>query len=947
MLLSTQGAATGSGLAGGTLTIRLGKSEPAGSGTGIFALELADDGYAAPFGGAPWNIVHWKRNNGFVANMTMGGGTNGIGAGVAASQISSYPQLSIASHTQINIAAIDDAAASMTIVYIDSATADGSDEASYDFISQPKHATSGTVADLRISTNPLALGGTTVHRFLDIKKSGTYTFGILDVAGVASLDFGAGSAPSGQIRLQNDQYLKGGFSSGTVAYTLVGVGPTGNTVFGDTTNPAIFMFSGGSIYVWPAADVLMYCGGGERVRFSSTTMLFSIGDVQFASTVASPTIKQADLTTASATGQTTLIQAQNATGVTSTGGALDLRTGTGTTAAGTMTLRTGATTKLTLAPTLTTSVNDLAIGPLAVGVGSFAKTGTIRLPNGAIIKASHTNGTTDITFAQVDTANQVQFGDSVNAVNLVFQSAGGSYFRGTIFNVQDSVGSVNVWALTTLAASATSLTIDAAAVTPTFIHAARASDAATTNMAFMAQAPFATATGTNRNAGGFVFTVPVPVTGGTRGRFTIVNGVGGIDLASFQSFDPNNCGLYISNATTWLTGDSFTTVLGGSNNISIRPTGNIERINVTATTMLLTLPNAKFDASVASPNITHNAATTDVAPTSLTIRAQDSWVSSTHGVNSVGGNLNLSSGLSYINETNTDVALINFQTGGVTGLSYATSYLYWASGQTPMFFQAQAAGTIAGKDTTFQAQSGGATAGVGGNLIFDGGLGTGGSANGTHWFRTGTTNRMNLDENGFRFTQDMGDLSGAVVWDQTQRAGTGANNGYGININAQNGQTQAGATANNRGGHVVIAGGLPGTGGSGAVGRMGNATLQGFRVNLTTTSTTADTGVVAITGALTVGAIYTQAMADAAQTISVANSAANIITTTGANTAVRALTISLPPANGTIKIIRNNCTTNGITVKFLTGAATATIPPATSAVVVADGTNAIIQMSGT
>lgn len=61
---------------------------------------------------------------------------------------------------------------------------------------------------------------------------------------------------------------------------------------------------------------------------------------------ASPTIKQLDRTTNSGTGETLKIQAQNETGTSSTGGALDLRSGTGTTAAGAVTIRVGATTRI-------------------------------------------------------------------------------------------------------------------------------------------------------------------------------------------------------------------------------------------------------------------------------------------------------------------------------------------------------------------------------------------------------------------------------------------------------------------------------------------------------------------------------------------------------------------------------------------------------------------------
>lgn len=92
---------------------------------------------------------------------------------------------------------------------------------------------------------------------------------------------------------------------------------------------------------------------------------------------------------------------------------------------------------------------------------------------------------------------------------------------------------------------------------------------------------------------------------------------------------------------------------------------------------------------------------------------------------------------------------------------------------------------------------------------------------------------------------------------------------------------------------------------------------------------------------------FTQDMADAPQTISSVNSKANIYIITGTNSAIRALTLTRPPASGAIIFVRNNCTTFGITVQFVTGSSTGTILPGTSAVITGDGTDAILLMTGT
>lgn len=122
-------------------------------------------------------------------------------------------------------------------------------------------------------------------------------------------------------------------------------------------------------------------------------------------------------------------------------------------------------------------------------------------------------------------------------------------------------------------------------------------------------------------------------------------------------------------------------------------------------------------------------------------------------------------------------------------------------------------------------------------------------------------------------------------------------------------------------------------------------TAVGGALNLAGGTGTATYGQVNITGSLNVGR-FTQAMADAPQTVSAANSISNVIIVTGANTGVRALTLSTPPTAGNMKLIRNNCTVFGITVQFSSGLATATIPPGTSAIVDGDGTNAEIIMTG-
>lgn len=76
-------------------------------------------------------------------------------------------------------------------------------------------------------------------------------------------------------------------------------------------------------------QVVTLTGSGGTLSIATTG-----ATVQWVTGTSTPTVKQADNTTNGATAQTLTMQAQNATGTTSTGGQLSLKSGTGTTAAG-------------------------------------------------------------------------------------------------------------------------------------------------------------------------------------------------------------------------------------------------------------------------------------------------------------------------------------------------------------------------------------------------------------------------------------------------------------------------------------------------------------------------------------------------------------------------------------------------------------------------------------
>lgn len=168
--------------------------------------------------------------------------------------------------------------------------------------------------------------------------SGECGFGFINV-GAAS----ATIASSGDIRVAPTFTLKADRVGGAGDIAVITGDNSDGYDFGDDNANTIRLVS---------ANLVRVRVGGTVAQFQASAITFN-QDVTFSSanftwvnTVASPLIRQADLTTDSATGQTLTIHAQNETGATSTGGALLLASGTGTSAAGALTLKTGSTTRL-------------------------------------------------------------------------------------------------------------------------------------------------------------------------------------------------------------------------------------------------------------------------------------------------------------------------------------------------------------------------------------------------------------------------------------------------------------------------------------------------------------------------------------------------------------------------------------------------------------------------
>lgn len=179
--------------------------------------------------------------------------------------------------------------------------------------------------DLGAPTN----GGTAEARF-------NVTRGTVFYAGLGKLDAASyGAAWLGPITPSGTNYA---LSANGTTETYVNV-PTGGTIY--------LAFNNGS-----TGSIGVTAAGGLTWVGSSTAA----------------GVKQADVATASATGATFRVQAQNATGATSTGGKLELKSGTGTTVAGNIEFGAGAAVWATL-----TSTGLSVTGEVATHSGTGAR----------------------------------------------------------------------------------------------------------------------------------------------------------------------------------------------------------------------------------------------------------------------------------------------------------------------------------------------------------------------------------------------------------------------------------------------------------------------------------------------------------------------------------------------------------------------------------------------
>ncbi len=156
---------------------------------------------------------------------------------------------------------------------------------------------------------------------------------------------GSDPADAGRIRLSNTDAIN--WENATPGTDILGltVDSSNNLTLGNVSDTAILLND--------STDLIVLRTGGSAIAqiYAAGFEMFQ-PTVKFDSTVVSPLITQETDATNGITADTLTVSAQTASGTTTTGGGLDLRSGDGTTIAGNVNIRTGATARVTITPTV-------------------------------------------------------------------------------------------------------------------------------------------------------------------------------------------------------------------------------------------------------------------------------------------------------------------------------------------------------------------------------------------------------------------------------------------------------------------------------------------------------------------------------------------------------------------------------------------------------------------
>lgn len=485
----------------------------------------------------------------------------------------------------------------------------------------PGTTTTGGDLHLRPGTGTTANGSLVLQDGLGAAQI-TITDGLATIASGLSVTtfvaIGATPAQSGALRLTNNETISSRNAADSADETLLFLDGSNNLILGQTS---------GNI-----ANVIMEAPTGSvlRMRVNAVTMVavnvsqtvLTPASLAFAATTVSPVINQDDETGGSVTGDTLLIHAQDSTGVTSIGGALDLRPGSGTSTNGQLALQDGTgADQLTVNDGLVNIVTAESFGASPAGAGEirFGTTGAINFSNSGDIRLIAATGSGAIAIGQ---------SSGVGAIT----------YDGTQHDLNSSGALVARVTSTTVGVNVNNLQFIAVASVPVISQVDQTGAGTSgTLMTMSAQ----DSTGTGVKSGGGLTVRAGDASGGTDtgGALTLRSGDGGVDNGSV-SLDSGTVGGTGRSIVFYDESAADTLVFGGtglaagftrpsqtrvesSGSVSLSIGGGNNFI-VTGVAASLSVPSLTWTAAVASPVINQTASSVSDATGDLfTITSQD------------------------------------------------------------------------------------------------------------------------------------------------------------------------------------------------------------------------------------------------------------------------------------------------------------------------------------
>ena len=192
--IQSAAAKTGSGNNGGNVVFIGGEGDGLSGGYPSsqqgFYYSLNTTGSPLPTYGGDFALARLFYSAGGAVIYTLGGGMNGVGAGVAGVEISCYSELSIATEGGlINFAAINDPHNLDATLFMQPCVNDGTNEAGFAFTVNILHPTSGDASCVQVLAVESGAFGTGTLRYYDAQLGGVRRFSFNEQAGYASLAF--------------------------------------------------------------------------------------------------------------------------------------------------------------------------------------------------------------------------------------------------------------------------------------------------------------------------------------------------------------------------------------------------------------------------------------------------------------------------------------------------------------------------------------------------------------------------------------------------------------------------------------------------------------------------------------------------------------------------------------------------------------------------------------